>query len=175
MKISNDPLFKISNDPLFKILNDPLFKILNDPLFNISNHPLFKILNDPLFKILNDPLFNMLNDPLFNISNDPLFKILNDHLFKILNDPLFKIWKKISVSKFDGNKISVSDMDRKNILKALYALKILFLYKKKCCKHNSAVSQSENKYFDFEKKPIAQAPGTFWSFQMYFLVRHLIY
>ena len=37
----------------------------------------------------------------------------------------FKQNAKYSVSNFDGEKISVSDMGRKNILKALYALKII--------------------------------------------------
>ena len=41
------------------------------------------------------------------------------------------------VSKFDGNKLSVSDMGRKNILKAHYALKMIVFVEKKTCRDNT--------------------------------------
>ena len=53
-----------------------------------------------------------------------------DHPFN-LKGGIMVFWGEIiSLRKFDGRNYSVSDMDRKNILKAIYALKNCFCRKK---------------------------------------------
>ena len=71
--------------------------------------------------------------------------------------------KRISVSNFDGNFFSVSDMDRQNILKALYALKILFLQKINnvaitCPKKKNPLRHEANKNMLTPKKNLAPPP-----------------
>ena len=47
-------------------------------------------------------------------------KMLRDRLFKVGEGAMVLFGENIPVGKFDGNKISVPDMDRKNIMKVLY-------------------------------------------------------
>ena len=55
--------------------------------------------------------------------------------------------------KEKGIMFSVSDMGRKNILKALYAWKKLVLVEKKYCRKFVVVAPQSKKTFDSEKNP----------------------